>query len=141
MADSPDVRIGTAERERAFSLLGEHFAAGRLTPAEFDERSAAAGRAVTRGELVPLFADLPGAGADLMPAPTTAETGASTSPVTGEKPTPAVSDPGAGRDWRRAVMALVPIAALVLFFVTGTWLWFLAIPAAGAILFAGRDDR
>ncbi|MFW0874953.1 DUF1707 SHOCT-like domain-containing protein [Rhodococcoides corynebacterioides] len=138
MADNPDVRIGTAERERAFSLLGEHFAAGRLTPAEFDERSAAAGRAVTRGELVPLFADLPGAGADLVHSSAADE---SSTAAAGEKSTPAVSDPGAGRDWRRAVMALVPIAALVLFFVTGTWLWFLAIPAAGAILFAGRDDR
>ncbi|MDV7197398.1 DUF1707 domain-containing protein [Rhodococcus kroppenstedtii] len=134
MADSPDVRIGTAERERAFSLLGEHFAAGRLSPAEFDERSAAAGRAVTRGELVPLFADLPGAAADLVPSATAAPA-PSVSSETGAPKT------DAGRDWRRAVMALVPIAALVLFFVTGTWLWFLAIPAAGAILFAGRDDR
>lgn len=138
MADSPDVRIGTAERERAFSLLGDHFAAGRLSPAEFDDRSAAVGRAVTRGELVPLFADLPGAGADLVPS---SSTDGSSTAVTGEKSTPAVSDTGAGRDWRRAVMALVPIAATVLFFVTGTWLWFLAIPAAGALLFAGRDDR
>lgn len=134
MADSPDVRIGTAERERAFSLLGEHFAAGRLSPAEFDERSAAAGRAVTRGELIPLFADLPGAGADLVPSSTAGS--ASSAPSEVGTPNTVV-----GRDWRRAVMALVPIAALVLFFVTGTWLWFLAIPAAGAILYAGRDDR
>jgi hypothetical protein len=54
-----DVRIGHAERERAATLLGEHFAAGRLDMAEFDERIQRVYAARTAGELEPLFADLP----------------------------------------------------------------------------------
>ena len=42
-------------------LLGEHYAVGRLTKDEFDERSDAVWSAKTRGDLAPLFADLPGA--------------------------------------------------------------------------------
>ena len=37
-------------------------------------------------------------------------------------------------------MAVTPLAALVLFFVTHTWLWFLAIPITGALLY-GNDRK
>lgn len=30
---------------------------------------------------------------------------------------------------------------MILFFVTGTWLWFLAIPLAGALLFGTDRER
>jgi hypothetical protein len=53
------LRIGDAERDEACRALGEHFAAGRLTRAEFDERTTTAWAARTRAELRPLFADLP----------------------------------------------------------------------------------
>lgn len=53
------VRIGDAERDQAVSALGEHFAAGRLTREEFDERSDQAVRARYAADLAPLFADLP----------------------------------------------------------------------------------
>jgi hypothetical protein len=53
------LRIGDADRERAVELLGEQYALGRLTKEEFDERSDAAWSARTRGDLAPLFADLP----------------------------------------------------------------------------------
>ncbi len=55
-----DLRLSDAERDEAARLLGEHYAAGRLTPAEHDERTEQAYAARTRGELPPLFADLPG---------------------------------------------------------------------------------
>jgi hypothetical protein len=67
----PELRIGDAEREAALSSLGEHFAAGRLTKEEYDERAEQVWRARTRSGLDPLFADLPptgGAGARI-PAP------------------------------------------------------------------------
>jgi hypothetical protein len=65
------LRIGDAEREEACRALGEHFAAGRLTRAEFDERTTTAWAARTRAELGPLFADLPAPHADgfARPAP------------------------------------------------------------------------
>lgn len=56
---SPEMRIGDAEREAAVSALGEHYAAGRLTKEEYDERAERAWTARTASQLAPLFADLP----------------------------------------------------------------------------------
>ena len=53
------VRIGDAERDRAVSTLGDHFAAGRLDREEFDTRVDQAMAARFDNELRPLFADLP----------------------------------------------------------------------------------
>jgi Domain of unknown function (DUF1707) len=55
----PELRIGDAEREAAVAALGEHYAAGRLTKDEYDERSAQAWEARTSSALWPLFAALP----------------------------------------------------------------------------------
>ena len=55
----PELRIGDDEREAAVNALGEHFAAGRLTKEEYDERTEQAWAARTRSALMPLFADLP----------------------------------------------------------------------------------
>ena len=57
--DPRPIRIGTAEREQAVKALGEHFAQGRLEPAEFEERMTAAYAARTASELDRLFDDLP----------------------------------------------------------------------------------
>ena len=59
MAENPDVRIGTAEREQALSNLSQHLSDGRVALPEFDERSAVVSSAVTRGELDSVFTDLP----------------------------------------------------------------------------------
>jgi hypothetical protein len=56
---NPSYRLSTAERDRAVTELRQHVAEGRLTEAEFAERSKAARNAVTRGDLAPLFDDLP----------------------------------------------------------------------------------
>jgi hypothetical protein len=56
---NPAYRLSTAERDRAVTELRQHVAEGRLTEAEFAERSKAARNAVTRGDLAPLFDDLP----------------------------------------------------------------------------------
>ena len=53
------VRIGDAERDRAVSELGDHFAAGRLTREEFDARVDQAMAARFDSDLQPLFVDLP----------------------------------------------------------------------------------
>jgi hypothetical protein len=53
------VRASDAEREAVTDRLRAAAAEGRLTPAEADERQAAAYAAITRDELVPLTADLP----------------------------------------------------------------------------------
>lgn len=56
----PALRIGDAERAGAVDALGEHFATGRLTREEYDERATRALEARTAAEVAPLFADLPG---------------------------------------------------------------------------------
>ena len=57
-----ELRIGTAEREQAARLLGQHLSAGRLELSEFDERVKAAYGARTERELAALFIDLPDSG-------------------------------------------------------------------------------
>lgn len=59
MTTSPLLRIGDAERDAAAGRLGQHFAAGRLDEAEYQDRLAAALAARTEADLAHLFADLP----------------------------------------------------------------------------------
>ena len=56
---SDELRVGTDEREAAVQLLGDHFAEGRLRVEEYEERVSTAIEARTRGDLRPLFHDLP----------------------------------------------------------------------------------
>jgi hypothetical protein len=53
------LRIGDRERASAADALGEHFAEGRLTREELDERLDRVWAARTADDLAPLFADLP----------------------------------------------------------------------------------
>ncbi|WP_433195135.1 DUF1707 SHOCT-like domain-containing protein [Nocardia sp. CA-107356] len=121
MSDLPEIRIGTVEREHAMQRLSDHFAAGRLSVAEFDERSAVVAAALTRGDLDKVFTDLP------EPARAAA--------------VPAKRNSGFLDEWPERLMAVIPILAVILFFVTGSWLWFLAIPLAGALLFSDRHEH
>ena len=56
------LRIGDAERDAAATDLGEHYAAGRLTLDELNERLDAVFSARTFGQLSRIMADLPGPG-------------------------------------------------------------------------------
>jgi Domain of unknown function (DUF1707) len=55
----PHLRAADTDREAVTHRLGEHMAAGRLSLAEYEERSARAWAAKTYGELADLTADLP----------------------------------------------------------------------------------
>lgn len=61
-----NVRVGDRERDAAAHALAEHYAAGRLDRREYDERVDRVLVARTRGDLAPLFRDLPRA---VTPAP------------------------------------------------------------------------
>jgi len=105
------IRVSDADRERVAARLREHFAEGRLSQEELDERLSAALSAKTEGDLRRVMADLPG------PAPV---------PVPGGAPGPWAAGRGLAfrrgpRLWPLAVFAL--IAALV-------------IPGAGWLFFA-----
>lgn len=59
MNDMHDLRVGDAERDDATAALGEHFAAGRLTKMEFDERAEQVSTARFERDLTSVFEDLP----------------------------------------------------------------------------------
>ncbi|AJW39746.1 hypothetical protein NY08_1716 [Rhodococcus sp. B7740] len=131
MSELPEIRIGTADREKALDALSLHFSEGRLTVPEFDERSATIASATTRGELDTVFVDLPA-------TPGTAQAPART----GASPVPATA--GTGIDWRAVVMPVVIFGSLALFFLTDfdqNWLFFLLIPLAGVVLSAGGHSK
>jgi len=61
MAAGNEMRVGDAEREAAAAELREHYASGRLTLDELNERVDKAFAAKTRGDLNALMTDLPSA--------------------------------------------------------------------------------
>ena len=54
------IRVSDADRDRVNAQLRDHFAAGRITTGELDERLSAALNAKTFGDLRRIMADLPG---------------------------------------------------------------------------------
>lgn len=59
MASRPDLRIGDADRESAASVLREHYAQGRLTLDEFNQRLDDTFAATTQRQLATITQDLP----------------------------------------------------------------------------------
>jgi hypothetical protein len=59
VSDSPDLRASDEQRDRAAAEIRDHYAAGRLTEDELNERLDAAYTARTQGELAELRRDLP----------------------------------------------------------------------------------
>ena len=104
------IRVSDTDRDRVTARLRDHFAEGRLTPGELDERISAALSARTFGDLRRVMADLPG----LIPV-RTAE---------------AQRAQWAGPPWlaRRPGPRLLPLAALALLA--------LLMPGGGWLLFA-----
>ncbi|MET1015780.1 MAG: DUF1707 domain-containing protein [Leifsonia flava] len=141
-------RLSDREREDAVQRLSVARGEGRLTPEEFEARARSARAAVTRGELDPLFADLPVAAAPRYDA----GQGAPASVAAPESRTPRVRP--LGGPIGATIMALVPFIAVLLFFLAGywgsfawSWLWFLLVPLAGIIIYGpaaeyrSRDKR
>jgi hypothetical protein len=126
-----NLRVGDTERTAAIDELNAHWRAGRLDPGEHEARTTRAHAAVTRGDLQALFADLPPTDVPQAPwvaQPPVAQPGA----VSADRPL-VRPDSALGR-YRGRLMALVPLVAVVLFFTTHSWLWFLAVPIAGVVL-------
>ncbi|MFS8096547.1 DUF1707 domain-containing protein [Lentzea alba] len=122
---SRDIRIGDTERSQALQVLGEHMSAGRIDITEYGDRSAKITTAKTRGELMALFHDLPD------PRPQFAT------------PMPMFPEPSRApaRRWEGAVVPIVGVAVVILFFaVLRNPLIFLLIPAV-AILWGQWNGR
>jgi hypothetical protein len=106
MYSDQHLRVSDAERQTVTDRLSEHFAAGRLDQAEFDDRVGRAMNAKTRADLSGLFSDLP-------------ETGA-----------PAVADHAHGRRRRRhpvlvfvLLVLFIMATAHAVLWATLPWLW------------------
>jgi hypothetical protein len=114
-------RVGDAERDAAVSALGEHFAAGRLTKDEFDERSGRAWSARYADDLDELFTDLP------QPVAVRTESRPSGRPA------------GAGRPPWPKLLVMLPLAIMaigaLLFLIVATAPWLLVI--AGMLFLVG----
>lgn len=110
------IRISDADRDGVTARLREHFAEGRLSSEELDERVTAALSAKTFGDLRPIMADLPNA----TPGPQAARPGPAR---------PAWHGPAWHRPVARRGPRILPLAILVL-------LAALVIPGAGWLFFA-----
>lgn len=147
--DDDAVALSQQDRDAALSALEVHRSAGRIDDVGFEERSVRAGRAATRGELRLLFLDLPEPH-PVLGGPAWGSAQAQPAPSAPSPPPPApyssgptargVSGPqgrGGGfvaQRYAGTIIALAPFAALVLFFRTGSWLWFLMIPVIAIIV-------
>ena len=110
MATGPDLRIGDADREEAAAGLREHFAQGRLSLEEFNERIDAVFAATTQSQLHRITSDLPHVTSPSAPLPVTARRG----------PQDDVWDDYSRR--RRRLPVLTYVAAVLL-----TWLLFASL--------------
>ncbi|ANF30612.1 hypothetical protein A0130_02030 [Leifsonia xyli] len=153
---SASLRLSNDERERAVAALQSQAAQGRLTDEEAQARTTAARAAVTRGDLAPLFADLPG-GVQLDPHPRPQLQPDPAAAYPGPQQYPAQPDArawdGNGRRepasrWGLLAVSIIPFVSVILFFLTGmvwgyqySWLWFLLIPLVGAITYGTDAGR
>jgi DUF1707 SHOCT-like domain len=129
------IRLSDADRDRVIAQLRDHFAAGRITPSELDERLSAALNSKTFGDLRRIMADLPGP----VPAPL------------GATPPPLRATPAWTVRRQPPFPPLILLALLAALLIPGTgWLlaafvnvillfWLMPL-VAGAIVF-GRSQR
>jgi hypothetical protein len=118
----PPLRIGDIERDAAAAALSEHYANGRLTKSEYDERLGAIWAAKFDADLGPLFADLPRPGprADLM------QSGAANSPA-GRSASPARGLPRPATLFWLAPLMMIGFGALAFAVLAGApWVLFVA---------------
>jgi hypothetical protein len=134
MAARPDLRIGTAEREARAAELREHYAHGRLSLAEFNERLDAVFASATREQLDRVTADLPHV---RVPSAALAAAASSTIPPGG--PGPGGRTGPRGARGARGALSMIGALAAILVIIMATWLivdppgsmHFWAIPWAG----------
>ena len=138
------IRIGHGEREAAVQAVKHHHEAGRIDSQEYEERWVRAENARSQGDLDVLFTDLPqphaGRPAVVGETHSTPPPGAPAPEAVAKSHTPGRGVLNIGEPWGTTIVSVAPILAVVLFFVTGQWLWFLAIPVV-AVLVYGPEGR
>jgi len=130
------IRISDADRDRVTARLRDHFAEGRLTSEELDERITATLTAKTVGDLRGVMADLP----EPVPVPPRAQ-----------PPPPRVAPPWMFRRRSPRLLPLLLLALLAALIIPGAgWLFFVLVKlilvfflvaCVAGILVAGRFRR
>jgi Domain of unknown function (DUF1707) len=115
MATRTDLRIGDADRDACAASLREHYAQGRLSLEDFNERLDAVFAATTRGQLDAITRDLPHVTTPYVPLPVTMASQAGDGGSAGSS--------GAGYHGRAARSLMVALVALLA-------VWFLALGPA-----------
>jgi Domain of unknown function (DUF1707) len=108
MSTDEAIRASDADREHAVGMLRDGYATGRLTLAEFDERTTAALTSRTWGELRRLTGDLPAPGQRVLPPPAPRQALGGTERL----PAAALADRGPG---------LTPILLIAVYWLTLTF--------------------
>jgi hypothetical protein len=161
-AATASIRLSNADRDEAVARLARAHGDGRLTADEYTERSDTAKTAKTRGELAPLFADLPDTTQESVIGST-----AGSAPDPDFGPPPAAAYPSKPGDESRdsynrtrplggtagvVAVSVTPLIALAAFLLCGflapdgfawSWLFWLAVPIVGIIVYgpAGRSGN
>ncbi len=131
---TPEIRISDADREAAVTALGEHYASGRLTKDEYDERATQAYAAKTASALRPLFADLPapGPGADRRSGSWTGQPGARTTYLR-----PSMPSTRSHRRFRVPVLPLLLVLVGLAILIEAPWIVFVGL----GVLWLTRGHR
>ncbi len=121
MAAGPGVRIGDTEREAAAASLREHYARGRLTLDEFQQRLDAVFAATTNADLAKITADLPYTSPYAPPWPPRESSSASSPGAARQLGAGAGAGtrhrrPNAARSWAWSTVALVVLAVVIIGF-------------------------
>jgi len=127
------IRASDMDRERTAAALGSHYAAGRLTLGEFQERLDLAYAAKTLGELEDLMTDLPETGSGQLQA----QPGTNPPPpewlAPGQVHAPVARRPAVWQFW-----AGITIGIFVIWLMSGAtggpWFLWLAVPLALVLL-------
>ena len=132
MTSDPRTRAGDEDRERTATALGEHYAAGRLTLEEFQQRLDQAYAAKTLEDLDDLMTDLPGS--DLSPLPGQRGGG----PPLPQRRAPGPVQASGEHSAVRQLWLAVGITAMVIWLISGAtggpWFLWLAVPLAFIVL-------
>lgn len=110
MARSPSMRASDVERDRVAAALQDHYAQGRLTGEEFQERLDGVYRAKTVGDLDQLTVDLPEVDLHELPVPAS-RTSYVQRPVSGEI---SAALPGGIWPWLWGTWAAVGVVSVAL---------------------------
>jgi hypothetical protein len=132
MTSEPGTRASDQDRERTAVALGGHYAAGRLSLEEFQERLDQAYAAKTLGELGDLVADLPGNDLSQLPG----QPGGN--PLPGRRAPGTVQAPGGSYPAVWQFWLTVTIGVFVIWLLSGAsgglWLLWVAIALAFILL-------